>query len=139
MGEGPAIHTSVAKRIHHLISLLLIIQLPSLLKGAGRLGPGLRLRIPPIKIEAVEHEDEGDTQILVRLELPLDVGLERERKTTQGDEKRFTSGVVVKVLVDVVRRIDSDHSALESGEGEGHRTADGPVVQSADCLHDEDG
>lgn len=116
---------------------MLIIQLPSLFKGASRLGPGLRLRIPPTKIEAVEHEDESDTQILVRLKLPLDVGFERERETTQGNEKRFTSGVMVKVLVDIVRRIDSDHSALESGEGEGHGTAGGPVIQSADCLLDK--
>lgn len=56
-------HTSVAKRIHHLVSLLLVVELPGLFKSPHRLGLDARPLVPLAKVEAIEYEDAGHTEI----------------------------------------------------------------------------
>lgn len=89
--------------------------------------------LPLAKVEAIEDENAADAQVLEGLQLSLDVALEGEGEATQRDQKRFPGGMVVEVLVDVVRRIDTDYSALECGEGKELGAADGPFVQRANC------
>jgi len=77
----------------------------------------VRPGLPLAKVEAIEDENAADAQVLEGLQLPLDVALEGEGEAAQRDQKRLPGGMVVQMVVDVVRRIDADYSALECGEG----------------------
>lgn len=80
------------------------------------------------KIQAIEDENAGHPQILVDLQFPLDVVLQREGETTQGDQERFAGRVVEEVLGDVVRGIDTDDGAFEGRERERLDAGRGPFV-----------
>lgn len=95
-------HTSSTKRINDLIRLLLIIKIPSLLESAPRLGLHVGSLVLLPKIQTIEDENAGHPQIPIDLQFPLDVILQREGETTQGDQERFAGRVVEEVLGDVV-------------------------------------
>lgn len=126
-------HTGTTESVDNLISLLLIVEFPSLFEGAYRLGVNLRPIILSAKVEAIEDENAADTEILEDLQFPLDVTLQGEWEATQRDKQRFAGGVVGEVLGEVVRRIDSDDSPFEGGEGERKGSAGSPFIQRTDC------
>lgn len=82
----------------------------------------------PAKVEAIEDENAADAKILKDVQLPLDVTLQGEREAAQRDEQWLARGVMVEVLGEVVRGIDTNDSPFESGEGEREGSAGGPFV-----------
>jgi hypothetical protein len=130
MGEY---HTNATECLDNLVSLLLVIQFPSILKRPNGLVLYGRSLVLLSKVQAAEDEDDGHAQILEHLKLLLNVASQREWETSECDQERFTGGRVGEVLRDVVRRIDTDDGPFESGEGEGQGAGRGPIVQRADC------
>jgi hypothetical protein len=57
-------HTRTAERIHHLICLLLVVELPSLIEGTSRLSLDLRALIMLSEIETVKDKNQIDPQVL---------------------------------------------------------------------------
>jgi hypothetical protein len=83
------------------------------------------------KIQPIEDKDTSNAQVFKSLQLFLDVASQGERKTSQGDEKRFAGGGVEEMLGDVVRRINADDSPFKCGEGKRRgagRDARDPIV-----------
>lgn len=107
-------HTGAAKRIHHLIRLLLIVKIPGLLECPDRLLLHVGSLILFAKVETVEHEDTCHAQILVRFQFSFNIALQCEWKAAEGDQKGLARGRLEEVLRNVVRRIDTDNRPFES-------------------------
>lgn len=125
-------HTGIAEGIDDLVGLLLVVELPGLLEGAYRGRPGLLAILLLAKVETIEDEDAADSEIFEGLKLLLDVALQGEWEAAQSAQKRLAGRLVVEVLGDIERGIDTDDRALQRREGKGLGAAVDPVVESAD-------
>ena len=110
-----------------------IVQFPSLTKSASRLGTDGNIRNWLSYFQSIEHKHRRDTQASQILEFPLDVGFEREGETSQGAKQGLFCDMLVKVLIEVMGRMDSDCCAFEGREGEVLAAGVGPFVKRADC------
>lgn len=84
------------------------------------------------KLESIENEDATDVKVLEGLQFFLNVASQGKRETTQRAQKGFASRLVHQVLLNVVRRINTDDGTFQSGEGEGLGAAHSPVIEGTD-------
>lgn len=56
-----------------------------------------------------------------------------EGEAAERDKKRFARAVVIEVVSEVVRRIDTENGPFEGSEGKRDGSAGGPFIQSTDC------
>lgn len=82
--------TSIAKSINHLISLLLIIQIPRLFKRTRRIrppriGPYTILRILNTELKTVEDENAANAQLLELFQLSLNIRSKGKGEAAEGN------------------------------------------------------
>lgn len=106
----------------------MIVKVPSLLESPYRLGLHAGSLVLLSKVKAIEDKNTSHAQVLKDVQLALDIVLQRKGKTAQCGQERLAGGMVVEVLGDVVRRIDTDHGALEGRERKGLDAGGGPFI-----------
>ena len=124
--------TSTTKCVHHLVSLLLVIEIPSLFKCPYRLRRYVGSLVLSAKVETVEDKNTCYARVLEELQLSFDIIPQGERESAKSDQEWLTGGRVEEVLFDVMRRINTDDGTFESGEWKGLRAGSGPFIQWAD-------
>lgn len=105
--------TSIAKGIDNLIGMSVVVIFPSLSKGASSLRAYSHVRNRLSDLQAIKHDHGRDSNILQYLQFSLEVGFQRERETSQGAKQGLFRGMLVKVFIEVVGRMDPDCRAFE--------------------------
>lgn len=84
------------------------------------------------KLESIEDEDASDVKVLEGLQFFLDVAPQSKWEATQRAKKGLAGRLVHQMLLNVMRRIDTDDGTFKSGEGEGLSAAHSPVIEGTD-------